>query len=310
MPLLVRLAILIAGTGLAGPLFLFGKAEVETITPPYHIVVREGKLEYPLTVVGENVASALNEAGLALGPHDLVSPHPETPLTNGLRILVQRAQSVSLAVDGVESEIHTHARTVGDLLQEHGVDLGPEDRAEPPMITALTQTMHVAVIRVSEIETTERQPIPFEVGTHEDPALSWGERIVEQPGKTGIKEVRLLIQKENGVETQRTVLGTTILEYPETEIVRIGTLVRIGRREEGWASWYRFGSALTAASTTFPRKTHLKVTNRENGVSVIIQVNDYGPTIPGRVIDLNAVAFKKLAPLSRGVIPVLVEKIL
>ena len=55
---------------------------------------------------------------------------------------------------------------------------------------------------------------------------------------------------------------------------------------------------------------YLRVTNRANGKSVIVQVNDCGPYGKGRVIDLNKKAFQKIADLGAGVINVKVEEIL
>lgn len=61
-------------------------------------------------------------------------------------------------------------------------------------------------------------------------------------------------------------------------------------------------NALTAAHPTFPWNTLVRVTNKENGKSVIVRVNDRGPFVPGRSIDLSRAAFEQIAPLSSGVL--------
>lgn len=79
----------------------------------------------------------------------------------------------------------------------------------------------------------------------------------------------------------------------------------------GKASWYKCIGGLYAASVDYPRKSFLKVTNLDNNKSVVVKVNDYGPDkkiFPDRVIDLDVVAFKKIASKSKGVINVKVEK--
>lgn len=53
-------------------------------------------------------------------------------------------------------------------------------------------------------------------------------------------------------------------------------------------------STLTAAHKTFPFGTRVKVTNLTNGRVVIVRINDRGPFIKGRVIDLNSAAAKVL----------------
>ena len=61
-------------------------------------------------------------------------------------------------------------------------------------------------------------------------------------------------------------------------------------------------SALTAAHRTLPFGTRVRVTNNRNGRSVIVRINDRGPFVRGRVIDLTpagarALGFSGLAPV-------------
>ncbi len=78
----------------------------------------------------------------------------------------------------------------------------------------------------------------------------------------------------------------------------------------GNASWYKFKEGLFAASPDFPRGTTLRVYNLNNNKFVDVTVNDYGPDRkihPDRVIDLDRVAFEKIAPLSAGLTKVRIE---
>lgn len=94
-----------------------------------------------------------------------------------------------------------------------------------------------------------------------------------------------------------------------------------GHSESGMASFYgnefqsrktangeRFDQAqLTAAHRTLPFGTRLKVTNTQTGKSVQVRVNDRGPFVKGRVIDLSSSAFKSIANLNAGVVPVRIQ---
>jgi rare lipoprotein A len=60
---------------------------------------------------------------------------------------------------------------------------------------------------------------------------------------------------------------------------------------------------------SFPIGSQLLVTNLANGKSVIVTVNDRGPFIGGRVIDLERSAFLQIGSLSGGVLRVKVERI-
>src|SRR5690606_13032527 len=92
--------------------------------------------------------------------------------------------------------------------------------------------------------------------------------------------------------------------------------------ERGKASWYggrfhgrrtasgeRFDKhALTAAHRRLPFGTTVRVTNRRNGRSVTVRINDRGPFgRRGRIIDLSEAAARRLDMLRAGVVPVVVE---
>jgi peptidoglycan lytic transglycosylase len=62
-------------------------------------------------------------------------------------------------------------------------------------------------------------------------------------------------------------------------------------------------SALTAAHRTLPFGTRVRVTNRRNGRSVVVRINDRGPFLRGRIIDLtpaaaHAIGMSGLAPVT------------
>ena len=69
---------------------------------------------------------------------------------------------------------------------------------------------------------------------------------------------------------------------------------------------YRPGQ-LTAAHNTLPFGTKVKVTNTRNGHSVKVVVNDRGPHVKGRIVDVSKRAARKLDLLDAGVIPVRLE---
>lgn len=97
----------------------------------------------------------------------------------------------------------------------------------------------------------------------------------------------------------------------------------IGHRETGQASYYamkyqfkttasgeRFNQhAKTAAHRKLPFGTKVKVTNMQNGKSVVVKINDRGPFVKGRIIDLSRSAFSSIGDIDSGVIKVAIEVI-
>lgn len=61
-------------------------------------------------------------------------------------------------------------------------------------------------------------------------------------------------------------------------------------------------NALTAAHRTLPQDTLVKVTNVQNGESVVVRINDRGPYVHGRDMDLSEAAFEKIAGGASGVL--------
>ena len=65
---------------------------------------------------------------------------------------------------------------------------------------------------------------------------------------------------------------------------------------------YAHASAFTAAHRTLPFGTFVEVTNIRNGRSVIVRINDRGPFVAGRVIDLTPAGARAIG--SGGLVPV------
>jgi rare lipoprotein A len=94
-----------------------------------------------------------------------------------------------------------------------------------------------------------------------------------------------------------------------------------GFSETGLASWYgpefhrkrtasgeRFDmDALTAAHRSLPFDSYVRVTNVETGRSVVVRINDRGPFVADRIIDLSARAARQLGIKEDGVVRVRIE---
>jgi rare lipoprotein A len=68
-------------------------------------------------------------------------------------------------------------------------------------------------------------------------------------------------------------------------------------------------AALTCAHRTAPFGARLRVTALEDGRSVVVTVNDRGPHVAGRVVDLSRAAAERLEMLGRGLVRVRVERL-
>lgn len=64
---------------------------------------------------------------------------------------------------------------------------------------------------------------------------------------------------------------------------------------------------ISAAHKTLPFGTKVKVTNLSNDKSVVVVINDRGPYIKGRIIDLSKAAFRKIEDINKGITKVKLE---
>jgi len=78
-----------------------------------------------------------------------------------------------------------------------------------------------------------------------------------------------------------------------------------GRRTANGEVYNMYG--ISAAHKTLPLGTRVRVTNRNNGRTVTVRINDRGPYVRGRIIDLSYGAAKALGMVDEGVVPVKVE---
>jgi len=95
------------------------------------------------------------------------------------------------------------------------------------------------------------------------------------------------------------------LPYARLAVFSYSDLLSVGQ-----ASWYKYKGGNFAASPDFPAGSILRVYNLANNKYVDVTINDYGPdrtVFPNRVIDLDAVAFSKIANKSDGIINISIE---
>lgn len=138
----------------------------------------------------------------------------------------------------------------------------------------------------------------------------------------------LSITERSGDKIRRETIAAKI-EIPEEEpsvIEKLNTVASNTVRkfsQTGMASWYgrQFHgrktasgetfdmNAMTAAHRSLPLNCYIRVTNKNNGKSVIVKVNDRGPFHGNRVVDLSYGAAKRLGITNAGVAKVSIERV-
>jgi uncharacterized protein YabE (DUF348 family) len=247
------------------------------------------------------VKEVLDQVNIRAGRHAYLEPSRGADVEDGDVIVYKPAVDVHLAVGGKPRDVITNAEDVGLLLDDLGVELGPEDIVEPRLQTPLQAGMEVRVIRVVHREIEQDLSIPYPTEIRKSNELMLGVVRVQQAGAPGLLRKRFEVRLEDGREVQRRLLRSEVVRPAVPRIVVEGT--RPPHIQTGLASWYH-RTGMVAAHQTLPFGTEVKVTNLANGRSAVVVINDRGPYIGGRIIDLSDDAYARLATLGSGTIQV------
>ncbi|MEA1926390.1 MAG: G5 domain-containing protein [Patescibacteria group bacterium] len=275
------------------------------------ITVNDNGFQYQITASAKTVGRLLDDVGITVADCDRIYPDQEINLFPGMIISLHRAIPIKIYVDGETRALNSFSSTVEKALHEAEVELSHLDQVSPSRVSGIEKDLEIVVTRINKEQTVAKEPIAFKIIEKKNPKLKWRKKKIQQEGVEGAKEVEYEITYKNGKQISKEKLSSKITEEPVTEIVSIGTKVKVGKTKIGVASWYAHTGAMACASRMFSKGTWLRVTNRENGKQVFVVVNDYGPQRgTGKMIDLDKIAFKKLASSSKGVIEVKVEEII
>ncbi|MGA2286591.1 MAG: ubiquitin-like domain-containing protein [Dehalococcoidia bacterium] len=238
------------------------------------------------------LAEALKENDIVLGPADLVSPDPQTPLTAGLSAEVDHASRLTITLPEGTSVVYSHEKTVGAALEASGIGLTPLDKVSPARDEPLTRDMEVEVIRVTVGDVVERDEIPFQTVFRGDPDLSWGDsRRVE--GQAGVHASEYQVTYEDGQETGRALVRDWVEQEPQDAVVYysaaseasagIADGTQVVEVKHVYATWYDPASAGKPRSSSGYGYTSTGVQVTRGVVAVDPSVIPYGTKmfIPG-----------------------------
>lgn len=276
---------------------------------PVRVSVDDDGRVFALEARGAMVDDILQEKKILIGDADSVFPDRGAMARNGETIIIRRAKNVTLTVGGETKRIITHQTDVEKTLYENGITLDEDDFILPKGEGVVTDGMKVSVVRVTIEEKIIEKAIPFEKKVQEDDKLSWRKTIVTQKGQNGTRRFVYKVSSHDGKEVDRKLVKQEVTQEPVAEMTTQGTYVAVGKAHTGLGTWYAYTGTLAAASPWLPMGSYVRVTNRDNGKQVIVKINDRGPFGKNRILDLDKVAFAKIASLGAGVINLKVEEI-
>lgn len=243
---------------------------------------------------------------LNIGAGLIIAAAPRV-LSAGTRVAFHTPHDVILQVDGrTIAAPRSGALDVSALLTANNITLGPRDEVTPPPATRLSNGMDVRVFRLAPGEIAEQVMVPFTTEIRDDPNLTVGQSRVIQIGSPGVlRSLFRVVTKDDGSLLAKLPTGSELVVPPVSQVIVRGTQP-IPPRASGSATHYETGPGPgTCAHLTLKFGTIVTLTNPATGAVARCRVADRGPEAwTGHIIDLAPDVFRRLAPLSQGVVRV------
>ncbi len=188
------------------------------------VVIAHDGQEVEVSTFSNTVGAILRKQGIEIREEDKVLPGINEKIEDGARIIVSRAFEIKLIDQGEEKTILTAEENLTDLLKSLDIQLEEDDKIEPDLDSPLTAGATVKIIRVAEEYLVENQEIPYQTIVKYSDSLEHGKSQKVQEGTKGLKEVKLRIVYEDGIEVGREIVDEKVYQEAVNEIVEKGTL--------------------------------------------------------------------------------------
>ncbi len=144
----------------------------------------------------------------------------------GVTLHVVTAKDIVLRDRGEDRPVTAAVVTVGELLEEQGIELHEGDTVEPSVETVLEPDMHVNVSRTVEDIVDETAAFEAAEQIVEDSSLYNDQRVVDTPGTAGEKKLTIKVISRDGQELARETIAEEVLTPAQPAVVRVGTKAR------------------------------------------------------------------------------------
>lgn len=185
-------------------------------------LVIDGKAQVVETRTGM-LQEMLEEQSITVSPHDKVSMPMNGAITDGDRIVIERAVPVKITADGDTKTLYTTDSSVQGVIQQSGIQVEDHDKVYPALGTAIKADMKIRVVRVTKHTVDVKQPIAYKVVKTADPSLFQGDNRVVVKGKEGtiVQHIEKVFQ--DGELVSKKVVGKTVATNRVDKVIAVGT---------------------------------------------------------------------------------------
>lgn len=139
---------------------------------------------------------------------------------------------VSVYADGTQYSVRTAQTTVGSVLNELGIGIGPQDVVMPTTNERPYFGMNITVVRVENVVEERHESILFDTVKTFTKNLRPGTTAQSKPGVLGEKLVCYQVRYKNGDEVDRKFISSRVIAKPVNRVMQIGSRGRYTSRGE------------------------------------------------------------------------------
>jgi uncharacterized protein YabE (DUF348 family) len=195
------------------------------------VVIHDGSLKVQVITAEQSPRRIMEIGGLKMYDEDKstfeLSRDPIADGGAGLQLQVDRATAFTFNLYGKTFEARSQATTVGEMLDEKKVTLGPDDGQSVADQTPLVAGMSVSVWRNGTQTVTQEVAIPKPIEEVKDADRELGFKEVRTPGVDGKRQVTFEIDIRNGQEISRKEIASVTTQEPTKEVVVVGAKSRV-----------------------------------------------------------------------------------
>lgn len=186
--------------------------------------------EWQVTTQATTVQELLQELNIVYSEHDEIIPQLDVELEAEMNIIWNKAKQISFINLGEHQSVWTTAQTVGEFVQEQGIDPeGEEIEVTPYPHVRIDSNQWVEVAHVYDTIEEEEFTVEHQIVRREDSSMLQGQEKVAVEGQDGKGLNRYKVTYKNGFEVGREKVETEILEAKRDQIVAVGTIASVSR---------------------------------------------------------------------------------
>jgi len=149
-----------------------------------------------------------------------------------LKLIIDRATPFTFNLYGNTTTARTQANTIGEMLAEKGIKLGPDDKASLPADTKIIEGLAIKVWREGKQTITVEEEVKFETEKIQDNDRYIGYSEIRTAGQKGARTVTYEVLVENGQEVSRTEIASLIIKESKKQVEVIGVKRKVGTPDE------------------------------------------------------------------------------